>query len=82
MSNAGQKSPEWKTVATTNQEEALILKGLLEENQIPVKMKHEAIGTLCGLTVGPLAEVALLVPAQDLARALELIQSTRDSDEE
>ena len=42
--------------------EASIVKGKLESNRIPVILKQEAIGKICGLTLDGLGEVKVLVP--------------------
>jgi hypothetical protein len=44
--------------------EAEILRGLLEANGINVWLSHESAGKVIGLSVGPLGQVDLLVPAE------------------
>jgi len=43
--------------------QAEILKGFLEAQGIPVMLSQEGAGRAIGLSVGPLGEVELLVPA-------------------
>jgi hypothetical protein len=52
--------------------EAEILRGLLESSGITVRLSHEAVSTVFGLGVGPVAEVELIVPA-DQEREARLI---------
>ena len=54
--------------------EAEILRGLLESRGIPVVLSHESAGTAIGLSVGPLGEVEILVPADQLEAAREILQ--------
>lgn len=44
------------------QTEGYIIKGKLESNGIPVRLKQEAIGKIYGLTLNGLGEVKVLVP--------------------
>jgi len=57
-----------------NDLEAQVVKGFLESQEIPVMLRHEALGTALGLTQVPLAEVSVLVPAAVAARAVELLE--------
>jgi hypothetical protein len=70
--------------------EAEIIRGLLESSGITVRLSYEAVSTVFGLGVGPLAEVDLLVPADqehDARRILtdyhtgQLIEEDEDNDE-
>lgn len=65
------KSDEWVTVYfAQGMAEASIIKGRLETEDIPVKLKYEAAGRIYALTVDGLGEVKILVPAscQEKAR--------------
>ncbi|MBN1264307.1 MAG: DUF2007 domain-containing protein [Anaerolineales bacterium] len=55
--------------------EAEIIKGMLEANDIPVFLSGESAGKAIGLGVGPLAEVDLLVPEENLQEAREMLNS-------
>jgi hypothetical protein len=61
----------WVTVEVVSGDlQAEILRGLLESYEIPVSLSQEGAGKAIGLSVGPLGEVEILVPAsrQDQAR--------------
>ena len=60
--------------------EAEILRGLLESYGIPVVLSHESAGTAIGLSVGALGEVEVLVPANQLDAAREIIQRYQDDE--
>lgn len=59
----------------SNQMEAQVVKGFLESNDIPVMLRWEAVGAVYGMTVGPLAEVSVMVAEPLAPRALELLQA-------
>jgi len=59
---------------------AEILRGLLESYGIPAVLSHESAGTAIGLTVGLLGEVEILVPANQLDAAREIIQRYQDDE--
>lgn len=56
-----------------NELEAQVIKGLLESNDIPVLLQGESLRTALAVTVGPLAEVRVLVPTPLADRAQELL---------
>lgn len=56
-----------------HQDELHLITGLLSMAGIPAKIDHEAIGDLYGLSVGPLAQVKLLVPGERLEEAQKII---------
>ncbi len=49
--------------------EAQIIKGLLESEDIPVRIKQEAIGKVYGLSTNGLGQIRILVPADKKAQA-------------
>lgn len=53
--------------------EAEILRGLLEANDITVWLLHEAAGKAIGLSVGPLGQVDLMVPAAQAEEAKKIL---------
>lgn len=54
---------------------AEMLKGLLEAQGIPVMLSQEGLGhSVFALTVGPLGTVQVLVPADSLERAREILR--------
>ena len=54
--------------------EAHIIKGLLESNDIPVRLEYEAIGQIYGLTVDGLVQVKILVPEELFEEAESLLE--------
>ncbi len=55
--------------------EAHIIKGLLESNEIPVRLEYEAIGQIYGLTVDGLGQVKILVPEEFFEEAESLLEN-------
>ena len=73
----------WIVVAANlNPGEAIVIKGRLESEEIPVIMQQEALGSVLGLTVGPLGSAKLLVPEPLADRALALLADTFEEAEE
>jgi len=56
--------------------EAAIIKGRLESEGIPALIQQEAVGTVLGLTVGPLGSASVLVPAPLVERSLAILAET------
>ena len=54
--------------------EAHIIKGLLESNDIPVRLEYEAIGQIYGLTVDGLGQVKILIPEEFYDEAKSLLE--------
>jgi hypothetical protein len=70
----------WNVVFTASgMAQANIITGRLETEGIPTRLKYEAAGTIYAITVDGLGEVKILVPAEDLARAGDIL--ARDYDE-
>ena len=67
--------PVWKSAIVVQGElQAELLRGLLESQGIPVQLSQEGIARVYGFTVGPLSEVDLLVPEDQLPAAQKVIQ--------
>jgi len=62
--------------------EAAIIKGRLESHDIPAIAQQEAIGSVFGLTIGPLGSARVLVPEPLAERALEILAETFEPDDE
>jgi hypothetical protein len=60
-----------------DQREALVVKGLLESEGIPVVVRSRIAHSVHPFTVGAQGEVTLLVPAADAARSRELLGISR-----
>jgi len=56
--------------------EANIVKGLLEANGIPVKLRHETAAVLFGLSLDGLGEVEVMVPEDYRVYAERLINES------
>lgn len=62
--------------------EAQIVKGRLESEGIPAVIRSEALGAIYGLTTGALATASVLVPAPLADKALALLNSVVEWDDE
>ncbi len=70
----GKSKTPWEVVyVAANRMEAEIVRAHLESEDIPVALAGEAVGTVFGLTTGPLAQVQVLVPAPLADRARDLL---------
>ncbi len=58
--------------------EALVIKGMLESSDIPVRLGYEALGSILGLTLDGLGEVKIMVPAEKEEEAKRLLQEADD----
>ncbi len=66
---------KWRClIIETDPIKASILEGRLKEEGIPVVLQSEAIGQIYSLTVGPLAEIKVLVPYSWLDKAKEIVK--------
>jgi hypothetical protein len=66
--------PNWVSVTSVQGElQAELLRGLLEAQGITVQLSEEGVARVYGFTVGPLAEVYLLVPEDQLQAAQKVI---------
>ncbi len=54
--------------------EAQILRGFLEANGVVVLLSGESASTAYGLGVGPLAQIDLMVPEEQLSEARQLLE--------
>jgi len=59
------------------QTEGYIIKGKLESNGIPVRLKQEAIGKIYGLTLNGLGEVKVLVPESYEEEAKRVLEESK-----
>ncbi len=74
-----QESTPWIVVAVNlNPAEAVVIKSRLESEDIPAITQQEALGSVLGLTVGPLGSAKVLVPEPLAERALEILAQTFD----
>jgi len=78
----GTQETKWVEIgANLNPGEAVVIKGRLESEEIPVVVQQEAIGSFIGLTVGALGSAKVLVPEPLAERALAILAETYDLDE-
>jgi len=64
----------WEVAATASgMTEAKIIAGRLESEDIPVKLRYEAVGAIYALTVDGLGEVRILVPVSEGERARRIL---------
>lgn len=62
--------------------EAEIVKSKLESFEIPCMLKFESAGRLMGITMDGLGKVRVMVPAEYLAEAKEIINTADDEEPE
>jgi hypothetical protein len=66
--------PEWVLLEEVyNPDEAQLITGLLNMANIPVKIERDAAGELYGLTIGPLAQIRIMVPGVQLLDARQIL---------
>ena len=81
--SGGSQETKWVQIGTNlNPGEAVVIKGRLESEEIPVVVQQEAIGSFIGLTVGSLGSANVLVPEPLADRALAILAETYDTNEE
>jgi hypothetical protein len=81
----GEQPVRWVVIrANVDPGEAMVLKSRLESEGIPTLVQQEAVGTVLGLTVGPLGSAKVLVPEPLAEQALAILAETfeGDTDEE
>lgn len=79
----GDEPTPWQIVATNlNPTEALVTKSRLESYDIPAMIQQEAMGSLLGLTTGPLGWASVAVPAPLADQALDILAEVFDADED
>lgn len=64
----------WVVIATVSPPDDVLMESLVESFGIPVRLIH-SVGSVFGLSVGPLGEVKLAVPQAYATRAHELLQA-------
>lgn len=69
-------------VVTEGLMEAEIIKSKLESFDIPCMLKFESAGRLLGITMDGLGEVQVMVSPENYDKALEIMNTESDSNEE
>ncbi len=80
MNNPGSDpaNSAWKVIAIVSPPEDLVLESLIQSFGIPVRLFHESIGSVFGLSIGPLAQVKIAVPETYAEQAQQLLQAELD----
>lgn len=78
----GTETTRWVTVAENlSPAEAVVIKSRLESEEIPAITQQEAMGSVLGLTVGPMGSAKVLVPEPLAERALNILSETFEDDD-
>lgn len=64
----------WVVIKTVSPPEDAILESLIHSFGIPVRLIH-SLGSVFGLSIGPLGEVKIAVPEKYVARTKELLEA-------
>jgi hypothetical protein len=72
----GEQPVRWVVIGVYNPGEAAIIKGRLESEDIPAVVQQEAVGSVLGLTVGPLGSARVLVPEPLVEQAAAILEQT------
>jgi hypothetical protein len=79
----GEESVKWVVIrANISPGEAVVVRGRLESEGIPVVLQQEAVGAVLGLTVGPLGSARVFVPEPLAEQALAILAETFEVEEE
>lgn len=82
MSKSKNKAQSWVPIATGLLPlDAAVLKSRLESESIPVLLRQESIGSVMGLTVGPLGDASVWVPEQFSQQAMEILELPNEFDD-
>jgi hypothetical protein len=78
--NCPQGNPEeqktyWTVIAVVSPPDDVLLESLIQSFGIPVKLIHEAVGSLFGLSVGPLGQIKVAVPEAYADEAKQLLEA-------
>jgi hypothetical protein len=69
----------WRVAFTASgMAQAKIITGRLETEGIPTRLKYEAAGTIYAITIDGLGEVKILVPQEEHARAVAVLEQSYD----
>ena len=70
---------KWETVYTASgMTNANIVVGRLKTEEIPTRLKYEAVGAIYAITIDGLGEVHIQVPVSYLQKAREVLSQTYD----
>ncbi|MDD3363858.1 MAG: hypothetical protein PHZ03_02635 [Syntrophomonas sp.] len=71
----------WVVIATVSPPEDMVLESLIQSFGIPVRLINESIGSVFGLTIGPLGQVKVAVPEAYAEEAKQLMQAELEKPE-
>lgn len=72
---------EWSLLTKIDGEfKASVIQGLLQASDIPSQLVQEGAGRAYGLTIGPLGEVEIYVPANRLEEAMQILDDYESGD--
>ena len=83
-SQGGEAPVHWIVVAIAVGLEAEVLRSKLQSDGIPCLLKRESVGSVIGITLGPLGETQVLVPQEYTEQAMQLLnesESEQDSED-
>jgi hypothetical protein len=73
---------KWEVVySTSGMTHANIIVGRLETEGIPTRLKYESVGAIYAITINGLGQVDVLVPAEYLDRARDILSRSYDETE-
>lgn len=65
----------WVVIAVVSPPDDAVLESLIQSFGIPVRIIHESIGSVFGLSIGPLGQVKIVVPEACAEEAKRLLQA-------
>jgi len=80
-SGGTENAPLVVVAKNVNPGEAAVIKARLESENLLAVVQQEAMGSVLGLTVGPLGSAKVLVPEPMAEKALAILAETFDNDE-
>ncbi|NLW08065.1 MAG: DUF2007 domain-containing protein [Clostridia bacterium] len=72
--------PRWETIAVKGRLEALFIQSLLQGEGILVRLKGEATGNVYIFNTGPMGQVEIQVPANQITQARELLKAAAEGE--
>lgn len=70
----------WVVISTVYPPDDVLMEGLIQSFGIPVRLIH-SVGSVFGISVGPLGEVKIAVPEAYVSRARELLQAELEEED-
>lgn len=70
----------WVVISTVYPPDDVLMESLIQSFGIPVRLIH-SVGSVFGISVGPLGEVKIAVPEAYVSKAKELLQAELEEEE-